>query len=117
MERLPYVGVNPDYGLSKTTSYRVKRDSFGDGYELRAKEVINQKASAYNLKWSGLTEAQKQVLEDFFDERGNVEAFLWDQMGQGDMRLVGVSDLKVTYDEYEDYTVSIEVKQDFGMHI
>lgn len=116
-ERLPDVGVNPDYGLTRRTANRVRRDGFGDGYEMRAPELINSRSISYTLKWGGLTESQADLLEDFFNGLANVYPFVWDQMKGVDIQLVGVSTLDRSFDEYDDYSVSIEVTQDFGMYL
>ena len=60
---------NPDYGLTKQNKPNTKIVKFGDGYEHRVSFSLNQNPKTFNLTFKNISEADANILTDFFDER------------------------------------------------
>ena len=60
---------NPDYGLTKTNKPKTRIVSFGDGYEHRISFGLNQNPKIFDLTFKNLSEADADILTDFFDAR------------------------------------------------
>ena len=65
----------PTYSMSKTTGTRVIEAEFGDGYSQRAGDGLNAVFVKAELEWAGLTTAEADTVETFFQDRGGYEAF------------------------------------------
>ena len=50
---------------------------FGDGYELRAEEGINNIGRTEQLRWRLITYAERDKLRDFFRRHAGVRPFTW----------------------------------------
>ncbi|WP_216358624.1 phage tail protein [Gilliamella apicola] len=55
---------------------RVKTIKFGDGYEQRAPDGINNKLRSYNVTLNVARSTSRQI-DDFLDRHGGVTAFQW----------------------------------------
>lgn len=67
----------PDYSTGKDVSARIIQAQFGDGYSQRAADGLNPVMDKPRLTWSGLTTADADTIEAFFEARGGHEAFLY----------------------------------------
>ena len=60
---------NPDYGLSKSNVPKTFVSSLGDGIEHRTTIGLNQNPKTFNLTFKNISEADADILTDFFDLR------------------------------------------------
>lgn len=70
----------PEAGLSeegKTARPKLRKVSFGDGYEFATPDGLNHIRREYRVKWEGVTHAVADTLEAFLTARGGHEAFSW----------------------------------------
>lgn len=74
--------VGPSYSSSGRTTPHVRLAKFGDGYEQRVADGINNMADTFNLRWENLTKAEFDYLIAFFKARGGTEAFFWTPPGE-----------------------------------
>lgn len=112
---VPDVGVNPDYGLARTGQFRVRRSSFGDGYERRRPDGINTHIREWTLTWTGLSREQADVLSEFFDSRIGVYAFLWYEPTSGlAHQVTSPEPCRVVASDYGSFQVSVTVREDFS---
>lgn len=66
----------PEESLSVSVKPKVKVISFGDGYEQRIADGINNQLREYSLNFSG-EEDEIREIDKFLSEHGAVKAFLW----------------------------------------
>lgn len=66
----------PVYGASDETQTRVKTAQFGDGYQQRAGDGINNVLRAWNLTFSKTTNDMASITA-FLENEGGVTSFLW----------------------------------------
>lgn len=59
-----------------TVSFRTKSAKFGDGYEQRVKDGINNKSQSWPLTFVG-KEAMIKEIADFLDEHAGADPFYW----------------------------------------
>jgi phage-related protein len=70
------VGLSPDYGLEIEHSPKINTITFGDGFEQRLTEGLNQNARRLSLTFSNITESQSDTLINFLNDRAtNAESF------------------------------------------
>lgn len=67
----------PSLQGKKDIGYRTLKATFGDGYQQRAGDGINTKMVKWDLVWEGLTIAEADAMEAFFDARAGFEAFYY----------------------------------------
>lgn len=65
----------PDKGFTKTSKPRVRKMVFGDGYEQRAVDGINNLTETYNLTFSNRTKAETDDIIAFLDSKAGVTLF------------------------------------------
>jgi phage-related protein len=65
----------PSYDATKTTRTRILRAQFGDGYSQRAGDGLHGVPVEFSLTWPGLTTAEADTVETFFEARGGYESF------------------------------------------
>lgn len=71
-----------DHDASTKTKPRVTRVQFGDGYEQRIREGINNQLSEHSVKFSLLDLTTYNEIINFFESHGGVTAFDWAPHGQ-----------------------------------
>ena len=59
--------VAPDRGFTKKTKPNVRKVSFGDGYEQRAKNGINTKEETYSIQIKNKNWYEIELISAFFD--------------------------------------------------
>lgn len=69
--------VAPDWGAQLTKKPRVRAARFGDGYEQRVGDGINIDQEKWSLTFSVRTNAERDVILQFLQARGGIEAFDW----------------------------------------
>ena len=72
----------PSYGTSKSSSPRVRRVQFGDGYIMRTVFGLNQNLKSYSPSWNNISETDADTISDFLDARGGSESFDWTPPGE-----------------------------------
>lgn len=66
----------PEYGPSLEITPKVIRATFGDGYEQRTADGINNKARSWTLTFKKIP-TEITDIENFLIARGSVESFTW----------------------------------------
>ena len=69
--------VTPDFGAKAAYKPRVRRVSFGDGYEQRQADGINNRPDIWDLQFQNRTNTETAIIIDFLEARGAVEGFDW----------------------------------------
>ncbi|QTL40607.1 phage tail protein [Xenorhabdus budapestensis] len=64
---------------------RVKVVKFGDGYEQRIKDGINNQLKRYQLNFAGSAETGRTI-DEFLRARGAVESFVWRSSDDNQLR-------------------------------
>jgi len=67
--------IIPDKALSRQSSPRVRTQRFGDGYEQRLAEGINNISDMFSLAFSNRTKEEADDIIAFFEAKGGVDAF------------------------------------------
>lgn len=91
--------IRPSAGTQVRVAPKIRAASFGDGYEQRVPDGLNHIRRKVSLRWDGLTEAQKNAIENFFVERGGYKKFTYRLFGESVDRQW----------KCEDWTISPEV--------
>lgn len=108
------LNVNPDYGLSDEYKPRVSKVSFGDGYELRRKQGINTVRKTWNPKWTTLSKAEADMVDNFIVSRLEYQAFLWTHPESAIEYKVLCTSYSKTYDAFGNYSVALTLVEDFN---
>ena len=74
----------PAYGARKMSQPKVLGSTFGSGYTQRVKFGLNQDLKKWTLEWKNISETHCDLIEDFFEARGGVEAFNFTAPGEAD---------------------------------
>lgn len=72
---LPDIGV--DFGYTRGGTTRVNTADFGDGYNQRSSDGINVTRLSYNISWTNIDTARKNILQEFLESTLGVESFMW----------------------------------------
>jgi len=72
---LPDIGI--DFGFTHQENSSVVVTEFGDGYNQRAVDGINNNRYVYNVSWSNIDTARMRILRDFLRGTNCVTAFKW----------------------------------------
>lgn len=67
----------PSYPASVDRAPRVKTAKFGDGYEQRQADGINNNLAVWNLTFANRDATEASAIDDFLNARGGVERFDW----------------------------------------
>ena len=74
--------ITPTFeGLSKSTTVRVLKTDFGDGYSQRAADGINSLNREYSIEWVG-SDTNIEALITHFEERAGYQSFTWTPAGE-----------------------------------
>lgn len=111
-DTLPEVS-NPDWGFGETPEFRVRKVSFGDGYEQRAPDGINSTRRKWSPVWTMLSEEEKDLLYDFLLARAGVEAFMFNPPPKYAPVKALCTEVRWSYNQFNDFSVSAEFKEDF----
>jgi len=74
MDYLP--DIPPEYPAEVPTEFLIRETKLGDGFSERRATGINNVSRVMTLSWMNITTEEKQTLENFFNEKKGVEAFL-----------------------------------------
>jgi len=77
------VNINPDYGIRKVSSPKVRVVKMGDGYEQRLAFGLNQNLKEYSVSFKNLPETDADTIETFLDARAaDNQSFTWTPPGE-----------------------------------
>ena len=112
--------ATPDKQLTKASTPRVLTAKFGDGYEQRAVDGINNLAETYTLTFKTRPKADIDDIVAFLDSKQNVTKFTLTLQDTNNTTRSGERDVKVvaeTYTtnyEYDDfYTLNLTLRRVF----
>ena len=71
------VNINPDRGLKAESKPRVLKANYGDGYEQRVANGINNTPEVWSLTWKNRTTIDANKIIAFLEDKGGVTAFDW----------------------------------------
>lgn len=98
-----------------STSYRVKRVSFGDGYTQRAPDGLNTVRQQWRLVWERIPDTLAETLRLFFNGLGGTGLIEWTPYNQP-------TELKWTANDFTSKpvgaliaTVSVTLTQEFDL--
>ena len=100
-----FPSINPDYGMRKTSSPKVRVTQLGDGYEFRALYglPLSQDPKVYDLKFQNITEDESDVIEGFLRSRvADQASFTFTPPGEGFTKTG-------TYSQISSSTVTISI--------
>lgn len=83
---LPTVAQNPTLGSSVEAEPRILLAQFGDGYNQRAADGINNVLHRAALSWEILTREEATTLMSFFRERAGWKPIAWQMPGDNEVR-------------------------------
>ena len=90
--------VAPDRGFTKQTKPSILRAKFGDGYEQRKINGINNMVETYNLSFSNRPNTETDDLEAFFIAQAGVSKFTFTIPDSNEG--TGEKDIKVDCEEW-----------------
>jgi len=97
-----------DKGVTRDTSQKVLKISFGDGYEQRVLDGINTQRDVYNLSFRNRAADEIQVIEDYLNANA---ALSFDFNIDEDTVKVVCDNFNITY-QYEDvYSLSAQFRR------
>ena len=112
--------ATPDKQLTKASTPRVLTAKFGDGYEQRAVDGINNLAETYTLTFKTRPKADIDDIVAFLDSKQNVTKFTLTLPDTNNTTRTGERDVKVvaeqysTVYEYDDfYTLNLTLRRVF----
>jgi phage-related protein len=76
----------PAYGATVTKAPRILNTQFGDGYEQRIGDGINNTRQVWQLNFSA-TQADITAIDSFLSEKNGVDSFTWTPSGESEIRV------------------------------
>lgn len=73
----PVGARQPSFAVPQAVKTRVLKTQFGDGYQQRARDGINNLAREWSLRWEALTAAELATITDFLEARAGYQSFNW----------------------------------------
>ena len=73
--------IAPSYGTQKQQQYRSRTTNFGDGYEQRVADGIQNVRSVYKVQFDNITATNANTIETFLDARAGHDSFYWTPPG------------------------------------
>ena len=112
--------ATPDKQLTKTSTPRVLTAKFGDGYEQRAVDGINNLEESYALTFKTREKAEIDDIVAFLDSKQNVTKFTFTFPDTNNTTRTGERDVKVVAQEYSTnyeydnfYTLNVTLRRVF----
>ncbi|QBJ04559.1 minor tail protein [Pseudomonas phage Lana] len=104
----------PDWGLSDGAQVNVEESKLGDGYVFRQAKGLNHKRSGWSPSWTNLDPVLAQVVYDWLDARRKLVPVRWLHPVRNVYFQVTVEDVTLTWDVWNNATLSITFEQDFN---
>lgn len=111
LEQFPNIG-NPNWGFTDETDDTLNEVQFGDGYRLVQPAGLNHQRGGWSLTFS-LEEADALPAYSWLKTRKKVTPFLWTHP-DGTEYQVRCESVRLTYSQYNDYTLAVTLTQDFN---
>ena len=112
--------ATPDKQLTKASTPRVLTAKFGDGYEQRAVDGINNLAETYTLTFKTRPKADIDDIVAFLDSKQNVTKFTFTLPDTNNTTRTGERDVKVVAQDYSTnyeydnfYTLNVTLRRVF----
>ena len=112
--------ATPDKQLTKTSTPRVLTAKFGDGYEQRAVDGINNLEESYALTFKTREKTEIDDIVAFLDSKQNVTKFTFTLPDTNNTTRTGERDVKVVAQEYSTnyeydifYTLNVTLRRVF----
>lgn len=102
----------PDYGATARRQPRVKTVKFGDGYEFRQAESINNLPEIWDLTFSNMSETDGNAIDDFLIARNGQSNFDWTPPGGSEGKYI-CRDWGKTYAKGNRITINATFEQVF----
>ena len=112
--------ATPDKSMTKSSTPRMRTAKFGDGYEQRIVDGINNLEESYTLNFATRPKADIDDIVSFLDTKAGVTKFTLTlpdtnnttRTGERDVKVVS-TDYSVTYDYDSFYSLSLTLKRVF----
>jgi len=112
--------ATPDKAMTKNSTPRIRTAKFGDGYEQRIVDGINNLEESYTLNFATRPKADIDDIVAFLDTKAGVTKFTLTlpdtnnttRTGERDVKVVS-TDYSVTYDYDSFYSLSLTLKRVF----
>ena len=112
--------ATPDRSMTKTSTPRMRTAKFGDGYEQRIVDGINNLEESYTLNFATRPKADIDDIVAFLDTNAGVTKFILTlpdtnnttRTGERDVKVVSTN-YSVTYDYGDFYSLSLTLKRVF----
>lgn len=95
--------------------YRVTKTKFGNGYEQRAKDGINNIVDSWSLSWEALNQTDMNSLSSFFDSLGGTSYFTWQAPTDSTVKKWVVSKFSIQVLGGSHYTVNVSIDQVYDL--
>jgi phage-related protein len=109
--------VNPSYATQSSVSIKIKNIQYGNGYEQRARDGINNVQKRYKLAFENITQSQLTTIRDFVITNAGVEAFYYSVPGlDATLTLYRTNgDTEIQNMANNIYSISFEIMQVFDI--
>lgn len=94
---------------------RVRRVVFGNGYEQRSRDGINNIVEDWSLVWDNITQAEMVQLETFLDTLAGTDYFTWTPPGGTEKKFVQTEKMNKTPKSGSIWSVTLAVRQVFDL--
>lgn len=102
------------YGIDLDDTYRVKEVALGDGFSQRSADGINHIRQRWRLVWDQVSDADAELVRQFFRDLGGTTNFTWQPPDQlSTLKFISQGAVKKRFTGYDNNNVSVEVKQVF----
>jgi phage-related protein len=95
--------------------YRVTKIKFGNGYEQRAKDGINNIVDSWSLTWDNLSQTDMNSLSAFFDSLGGTTYFTWQAPTDSASKKWTVSKWTASVLAGTRYSVNVSIEQIYDL--
>lgn len=102
-----------DYGSNRSTTIRVLRAQFGDGYSQRVKDGANVRNDDLNLTFTRSPEVVKEI-DSFLELYSGTRAFTIHIPGTNEEVLVTCDSWQINYENYGNWKLSATFKREYG---
>jgi len=92
--------VAPDRTMSRSTKPRTFKIAFGDGYEQRIQNGINNIEESYSISLNNRPKAEIDDIVAFLDNKGGVSNFTFTLPDTNNTTRTGEKDVKVECEDY-----------------
>lgn len=104
----------PDWGLADKAQADIEETKLGDGYVFRQARGLNFIRSAFSPTWPNLPPALGQQAYDWLNLRRKLVPIRWRHPIRDTYIQVTIEDVTITWDEYNNAVLSLELQQDFN---